>query len=262
MTLSREWNSSEYHRLSAPQVGWGQKVLSRLALRGDETVLDAGCGTGRLTADLLRALPRGRVVALDLSQNMVRTARQQLAPEFGARVGFVAGEVQSLPFHDAFDGVFSTATFHWILDHGQLFRSLHQALRRGGWLHAQCGGGPNLARLRARVKALASTSKFAPFLGDYAEPWFFSNPENAARQLEQAGFMEIQTSLEPALTLLDDEQHYRDFVQTAILHRHLARLPEKRLQQELLEELAAQAATDDPPYSLDYWRLNLSARVT
>ena len=88
MTLSpdaaREWNSSEYHRLSQPQVSWGKKVLSRLRLRGEELVLDAGCGTGRLTADLLQALPHGRVVALDVSQNMARSAREFLQPQFGA----------------------------------------------------------------------------------------------------------------------------------------------------------------------------------
>src|SRR6266567_8037125 len=86
---SREWNAAVYHRLSGPQVSWGKKVLSRLHLRGDEVVLDAGCGTGRLTADLLEALPRGRVVGIDLSQNMLDAAREHLSPLFGARVSLV-----------------------------------------------------------------------------------------------------------------------------------------------------------------------------
>ena len=101
---SREWNSAVYHRLSGPQVSWGKKVLSRLRLRGDEVVLDAGCGTGRLTAELLEALPRGYVVGVDLSQNMVGSAREHLA-RFGSRVGLVACDLLHLPFENGFDGI-------------------------------------------------------------------------------------------------------------------------------------------------------------
>src|SRR5882672_7756841 len=136
---SREWNAADYHRLSAPQFYWGQRVLSELHLRGDECVLDAGCGTGKLTQLLLQNLPRGRVVGLDLSVNMVTHARPNLQAEFGGRAQFVAANLIALPFHEVFDGIFSTASLHWVLDHNLLFHNLFVALRPGGWLHAQCG---------------------------------------------------------------------------------------------------------------------------
>ena len=129
---AREWNSSEYHRLSQPQVSWGKKVLSRLRLQGNELVLDAGAGTGRLTADLLQSLPNGRVIALDVSQNMSRSARQYLQPQFGERVQVITADLLDLPFGPVFDGIVSTAAFHWVLDHDRLFRGLFQALRPGG----------------------------------------------------------------------------------------------------------------------------------
>ena len=159
---AREWNSDVYHRLSGPQVSWGKKVLSRLRLRGDEVVLDAGCGTGRLTAELLAALPRGRVVGVDLSQNMLGSAREHLA-QFGTRVSLVACDLLHLPFDPGFDCVVSTAAFHWVLDHDQLFANLRRVLVPGGRLEAQCGGGPNLVRLRNRANALTATAKFAQF---------------------------------------------------------------------------------------------------
>ncbi len=146
-SASREWNADEYHRLSAPQFLWGQRVLSELHLRGDECVLDAGCGTGKLTRLLLQNVPRGRVVGLDVSRNMVLHAQQNLRPDFGDRVQFVAADLLSLPFLGRFDGIFSTASFHWVLDHDALFRNLFQALKPSGWLHAQCGGGPNLGAI-------------------------------------------------------------------------------------------------------------------
>ena len=143
---SREWNAGEYHRLSAPQFQWGQRVLSELHLRGDERVLDAGCGSGKLTRLLLQSLPQGRVVGVDLSRNMVRLAHDNLKADFAGRVRFVAGDLVALPFRECFDGIFSTASFHWVFDHDALFRNLFASLKKGGWLHAQCGGGAPTSR--------------------------------------------------------------------------------------------------------------------
>jgi trans-aconitate 2-methyltransferase len=257
---SREWNSSEYHRLSGPQVSWGKKVLARLQLRGDETLLDAGCGTGRLTADLLEALPHGRVVALDVSQNMLRSAREFLQPQFGKRTQFVTADLPDLPFENTFDGIVSTAAFHWILDHDRLFRNLHRALRPGGWLQAQCGGGANIAHLRERMASLAASPPFAPYLADFPSPWFFQNSESAADTLRRAGFIEIETSLEPASTVMEGRRQYQEFVRTVIVRAHLDRLPDQDLRDQYVSQLADLAAEDSPPFLLDYWRLNLAAK--
>lgn len=258
---AREWNSAAYHRLSGPQVSWGKKVLARLQLRGNETVLDAGCGTGRLTAELLEALPDGRVVGVDLSRNMLRSARGHLSNDFGNQLHLLACDLLNLPFESAFDVIVSTAAFHWVLDHDRLFAGLRQALVPGGWLEAQCGGGPNIARLRDRANALARTPKFAPYLAGFREPWLFEDAESAARTLRRAGFAEIETSVEAAPTLLDNSDHYREFVVNIILQQHLQNLPSEDLRTEFMDQLTEQAAKDDPPFLLDYWRLNLRGRA-
>jgi len=255
---SREWNSDVYHRLSQPQVSWGKKVLGRLQLRGNEIVLDAGCGTGRLTAELLEALPQGRVVGIDLSQNMLGSAREHLHGNFTDRIRLVAADLLHLPFTAVFDGVVSTAAFHWVLDHETLFGNLRRALRPGGWLEAQCGGGPNLTILRQRADALAATAKFSPFFVGFREPWLFQNAEEAAAMLRHAGFTNVRTSLESAPTILDDAKQYKEFVRNIILRRHLEQLPAVELRGQFIENLTQQAEADDPPFLLDYWRLNLS----
>jgi len=255
----REWNSSVYHRLSGPQVNWGKKVLSRLTLRGDEVVLDAGCGTGRLTADLLEALPRGRVVGVDLSVNMLRSARDHLA-QFGSRVSLVSCDFLHLPFVHAFDGIVSTAAFHWVLDHDQLFLNLRRALVPGGWLEAQCGGGPNLVSLRQRIEALAATPSFAPFFAGFGEPWLFQYAKGAAETLGRAGFVDVETSIEAAPTVLDSADLYTEFVRNIIVRRHLENLPTEELRAQFMARLTEKAAGDDPPFSLAYWRLNLRGR--
>jgi trans-aconitate 2-methyltransferase len=257
---SREWNSAVYHRLSAPQVSWGKKVLARLRLRGDEIVLDAGCGTGRLTAELIEALPRGRVVGVDLSQNMLAQAREHLE-RFSGRVDLLACDLLHLPFERAFDGIVSTAAFHWVLDHDRLFANLRRVLISGGWLEAQCGGGPNIARLRDRANELAATSKFAQFFKGFREPWLYQDADGAAETLLRAGFVDVETSIEAAPTVLDNAHEYSEFVRNIILRRHLQQIPAEDDRVELMAKLTERAAKDDPPFLLDYWRLNLRGRV-
>jgi trans-aconitate methyltransferase len=258
--LSHEWNAHLYHQISAPQVSWGKKVLARVPLRGDEHVLDAGCGTGRLTRDLLEALPRGRVTGLDLSENMLRTAEQHLAPEFGGRVRFVRANLQHLDLPPEYDIIFSTASFHWVKNHDELFAGLYRALRPGGGLYAQCGGAGNLARFLARAHALLEAEAYAAHLAGFESPWEFATAELTAERLCRAGFVSIESSLEDAPTLFPNAHEFQQFVESVILRRHLERIPEAALRQQLLAELGRLAASDDPPFLLDYVRLNLKAQ--
>jgi trans-aconitate methyltransferase len=259
-THGKEWNAARYHQVSTPQVSWGKKVLSRVSLRGDECLLDAGCGTGRLTRDLLEALPNGQVVALDVSQNMLDTARAYLEPDFGARVRFVRCDLLELSLDREFDGIFSTASFHWILDHDRLFGNLYRALRPGGWLIAQCGGRKNLDRLFARVKQLTDGPVYARYFDGYTPPLEFSDAETAAERMRRAGFAEIETSLEEAPTSFPTASEYQEFVETVVLRTHLPRIPEAAIREQFLAEVTRQAAADTPPFTLDYWRLNLQGR--
>ena len=257
---SREWNSEAYHRLSRPQFAWGQKVVDRLPLRGDETVADAGCGSGKVTAELLKRLPRGRVVAMDLSENMLQRAREHLTPRFRGQAFFFAADLHDIPLDGILDGIFSTAAFHWVPDHERLFRSLFGSLKPGGWLEAQCGGGPNLARVRERTLALTSQPEFAPFFAGWSPTWQYPDDITTAARMRSAGFVQIKTWLEEMPTTLSDADEYKEFLATVTLHRHMARIPDPALRDRFMDELGRQAAADNPPFTLDYWRLNLSGR--
>ncbi len=257
---SQEWDSSAYHRISEPQFSWGKKVLDRVALQGRERVLDAGCGTGKLTAELLAALPEGRVVGLDLSRNMLRGARENLQPRFRERIACVVADLQHLPFDQAFDGVFSTAAFHWVPDHDLLFRNLYRALRPGGWLVAQCGGAGNLHRFLHRVAELSQTQPYVMHVGQYQHSWTFADASETAKRLQAAGFVAIETSLEPAPARFNDGAQFTEFAGKVILHRFLEYLPDEVARGQFMQNLSKRAARDDPPFELDYWRLNLSAR--
>jgi trans-aconitate methyltransferase len=255
-----EWNAAAYHKVSAPQTSWGHKVLSRLEVRGDELAIDAGCGSGKLTAALIERLPRGGVIALDRSWNMLLTARTNLRPAFASRVHYVHASLPDLPVANALDLVFSTATFHWIKDHPALFAGVFGALRSGGRLHAQCGGGPNLRRAHELAETIMHAKPFASYFTDWPGPWEFANAAVTAARLEAAGFVDVDTSLEEAPTTLASEADYREFVTTVIYHPHLERLPAAELRHAFIDRVTGLSSKEDPPFTLDYWRLNMAAR--
>jgi trans-aconitate methyltransferase len=255
-----EWDATAYHKVSGPQTSWGQKVLARLELRGDERAIDAGCGSGRLTGELVNRLPGGMLIAIDRSWPMLVTARANLRVAVGDRVRFVQVALPALPFASWADLVFSTATFHWIADHRALFGSIFNALRPGGRLFAQCGGGANLDRAHGLAEQVMRDAPFRASFADWPRPWEFASAPTTAGRLRDAGFTAIDTSLEPAPTTFATEADYREFVTTVIYHPHLERLPSAELKQHFIDRVAALAADDDPPFTLDYWRLNMSAR--
>lgn len=253
-----DWNAERYHELSAPQQAWGRRVLERLPLEGHERVLDLGCGTGRITSEIAARVPRGGVVGLDRSESMLRTASAWLR-EHAPGAGLVLGDGAQLPFSRVFDAVFSGATFHWIFDHPALFRSIVTALRPGGRLVAQCGGAGNLAELFGRVSRLMDAGRFVPFFHEWTELTYYADVESTRRRLAAAGFTDVEVWLEPAPTTFDSADAYQQFIATVCVRHHLSRLPmdERRA---FLRELALEAARDTPAFTLDYWRLNITAR--
>jgi trans-aconitate 2-methyltransferase len=246
----REWDAATYDRVSRPQLEWGRAVLERLALRGDERVLDAGCGSGRVTAELVRRLPQGQVVAVDASAAMVARAREALPPN----VRVVQADLLALELDEPVDAVFSTATFHWILDHGRLFDRLHALLRPGGRLVAQCGGAGNLSSFLAIAERVGAAAPYAEHLAGMGREWRFASPQDTAALLERAGFADVRCWLSDGTVVPPDPPA---FIRAAgPVSPHVARLPEP-LREPFVADVVARLGE---PARLDYVRLNLDAR--
>ena len=249
-TGPREWDADTYDEVSDPQFAWGTEVLERLELRGDETVLDAGCGSGRITAELLKRLPQGRLIAVDGSEAMIAKARQRL----GKEVAYLVADLAELQIAEPVDLIFSTATFHWITDHDRLFACLRRALKPGGRLVAQCGGRGNVAEYAKVIAAAAGRPQFAAHFEGMPAMWNFAAPEETEDRLRAAGFSAARCRLQtkpvtPAKPL--------EFITTVTLGPHLAQLPEE-LRRPFAETVLAEAGE---PLTLDYIRLNIEARA-
>jgi trans-aconitate 2-methyltransferase len=265
-----DWDAGRYHRLSDPQLAWGRRVLARLGPVDGERILDLGCGTGRLTGELLETMGRGHVVGLDRSSAMLREAAARRARHppitplhdamtHPSRLSFVQADGAALPFADAFDAIFSTAALHWIPDHDAAFANAFRALAPGGRLVAQCGGGPNLNVLLTRAHVLMRQPRWAGHFDHWTDPWEFADVPTTMMRLERVGFTSIAVTLEAAPTTLPDRDTYADFLTCVCIRHHVDRLPDEE-RSVFLAALAEEASSDDPPFTLDYWRLNIFAR--
>jgi trans-aconitate 2-methyltransferase len=246
-----DWDATSYDRLADPQEEWGREVLARLELRGDETVLDAGCGSGRVTRLLLERLPNGRVIGVDASPSMIELARKAFADE--ARVELRVLDLAELELDAPVDAIFSNATFHWILDHQRLFTRLHGALRPGGPIEAQCGGEGNVAEWTRAIEAAEGDERFSAYLRGIPAAYNFASVGDTELRLARAGFDVHRVWLERK-TVTPREP--REFVRSMGLAKQLDRLPPE-LHDEYVDAILGSLPR---PLRLEYVRLNMSAR--
>jgi trans-aconitate 2-methyltransferase len=249
VSATRDWDASTYDRVSDVQAEWARAVLDRLPLRGDETVLDAGCGSGRVTSMLLERLPHGHVVAVDGSASMVEHARAAL----GGRATVFQADLAELELDEPVDAAFSNAVFHWVPDHEKLFARLHAALKPGAPLIAQYGGEGNVENFHEVASIVAAEEPFAQHIAGWRGPWNFTSAEYAREKLEAAGFTDVKTWLEPAPMRPAEG---REFIRVVCLGHHLAALPDE-LKDPYVDAVAARLGD---PLEIDYVRLNVSAR--
>jgi len=261
----REWDGQCYDRISGPMERLGLAVLDRLELAGDETVLDAGCGSGRITEALLARLPRGRVIAVDASQSMIDAARVRLSALEGVSMAGVDGPAATRPelqlrtldllelqLEEPLDAILSTATFHWVKDHARLFARLHTALRPGGRLVAQCGGDGNITVLRGAVAPLMTRAPYAEHFAGFEPPWNYASAQESEERLAAAGFASAHCWLAEAPQQPEDP---RAFMSQIVLGPHVQQLPPE-LREPFMDDVLAVLPR---PVTVDYVRLNIDA---
>jgi trans-aconitate 2-methyltransferase len=245
--IARDWDAQLYDTISDKQLGWGLAVLDRIELRGDERVLDAGCGTGKVTAAIAARVPNGHVIGVDASPSMLEEARSRLGPG----VELIVSDLLELDLEEPADVVFSNATFHWIEDHELLFRRLYAALRPGGRLEAQCGGKGNVAELVEALRGAARSARFAGRVRNVRPPWWFRSEEETAAALGRAGFRDVHCWTERKAERYDEPTDLYAFG-----GQYLERLPEE-LRRDFVTAVMDRM---DDPNTREYVRLNIQSR--
>jgi trans-aconitate 2-methyltransferase len=253
------WNAEVYDRIGKPMRRWAQQVIDDLKLTGDETVLDAGCGSGSVTFDLLERLPRGKIYAVDASAEMIASLTKTIEERRVTNVVPIHASLTDFELPEQVDRVFSNAVFHWIPDDEALFGCLFRATKPGGRLRAQCGGYGNNAHVLAAVAAVRQDDRFAQYLEGFSDSKKYRTPEEAKESLERAGFRDVRAALFDAPVPFDDLAEAALYVKTILLRDHVARLPGD------LGDAYARAVVEETvrrwgaPYTADYVRLDMWA---
>lgn len=253
------WNAEVYERIGTPMRRWAQAVIDNLRLRGDETVIDAGCGSGSVTFDLLDRLPRGRIYAVDSSPDMISKITQSIEERGITNVVPIRADLTDFELPEQVDVVFSNAVLHWIPDDDALFGCLYRATKPGGRFRAQCGGGANVARLMAATKAVEQREPFSRYFDGSVEFRKYRTAEEAKQAMERAGWTEVRASLFDSPVQFESDDVASLYLRTIILQRHVAALPEEHQEPFLRAVIDETVRRYCAPFTADYVRLDLWA---
>ena len=264
MTTTGDWDARDYAAHSRGQQIWARELIAKLELRGDEDVLDIGCGDGRPTAAIAERLPEGSVLGVDQSAAMIELAREQFPPATHPNLRFEQMDATRLVLPRAFDVAFSTAALHWIEDHAAVLRGVCACLRPGGRLLFQSGGRGNVAAAFAVVDEVIARSRWRGFFKDFTPPYHFYGPEEWQAWLRDAGFRSRRVELIPKDMVHSGDAALLGWLRTTWFP-YTDRVPSD-LRESLLSEIFAACATAFPPdeegaYHVAVIRLEVEATV-
>jgi len=182
------WNPADYAAHSASQQAWARELIAKLELRGDERILDVGCGDGKVSAELARAVPDGSVIGIDASSEMIGFAHKTFPSSEISNLKFEIMDARRIRLVEKFDLVFSNAALHWVDDHPAFLRGAAAVLRAGGRLVVSCGGRGNAQDVFVAVRAEMRLRRWRAFFRRMAAPYFFHRPEEYEQWLPRFGF--------------------------------------------------------------------------
>ncbi len=255
------WDASDYEQSSSVQQMWARELIAKLDLKGDERVLDIGCGDGKVTAEIADDIKTGSIVGIDSSCEMIQLAQNRYANSERSNIKFAEHDARDLPFNNEFDVVFSNAALHWIKDHLSVLRGIGRSLCSGGKMLLQMGGGSNAADLVSVFEQLIEMDPWREYYKDFTFPYNFYDPADYHPWLSEVGFAVKRVELIPK-DMVHDVPGFNSWVRTTWIP-YTQRVPEserdKFLQQAIDEYLHRHPPDDDGMTHLGMLRLEVEA---
>ena len=263
------WDAERYHNISNIQEQWGRDLILRRKWKGNEIVMDAGCGTGRVTKLLAEKVSRGGMVyAIDIDTNMIQQARKNLAGF--KNVTIIQSHLHNVDLPRKINVIYSNAVLHWISEHKKVFQHFWKLLcndnnsssnnnNKGGRLLIQCGGYGNLEKAHRLINLVKESDEFKDYFMDWKEPWYFAKPSETHRLLQEIGFKNVNVYLSNGYTTFSDQKSYSEFIKTVVMRPFLDYLPNEKIKSKYLNLFLTKVEQSNLSWILDYVRLNIMA---
>jgi trans-aconitate 2-methyltransferase len=257
------WDAEEYARHSAAQQEWALELVEKLDLAGRESVLDLGCGDGKITAEIARRVPGGRVVGVDSSEEMLRLSREAFPLSAHPNLSFQRGDARSLAYDAEFDIVFSNATLHWVKDHGPVLKGAARSLRPGGRILFQMGGRGNGAGVFAVASRMTRSAEWRPYFSGFEFPWGFYGPEEYGPWCADAGLKVSRIELIPRTMRQNGVEGLAGWIRTTWMP-YTERVPAEKREEFIREaaETYAAAHLPDPRGNISVQMVRLEVDAT
>lgn len=255
-----EFDGEKYKRASKQQKAWGKKLISEMELRGDERILDLGCGDGVLTAKLAQSVPDGFVLGIDASANMIETARNDHAR---ANLRFELRDINGMYFESQFDLLFSNATLHWIKDHDRLLGNVFESLKQGGTVRFQFAADGNCSTLIRVLKAVTSAKKYASYFTEFEWPWYMPTARQYRKLLDEVPFTEKQIWCEEADKYFGGAEELTGWIDQPSIVPFLSPVADKDkrpFRDAVVEQMIEQTRQKDGTYFETFRRINVFAK--
>jgi trans-aconitate 2-methyltransferase len=239
-----DWNAEDYAKHSAAQHGWARELIAKLKLKGDESVLDIGCGHGTVTAEIASRLPVGSVVGIDSSSDMIALARDNFPRKIHPNLSFQCADARSLPFSDQFDIVFSNAALHWLKDHRPVISGIKRSLKANGKILLQMGGKGNAQEIISTMGTFLSESEWGTYFSDFEFPFGFYDAHKYTLWLQAAGLDPVRAELIPKDMCYDSKEGLIGWMRTTWLP-YTERIPVHR-REEFISQFVDQYIQKHP----------------
>ncbi len=271
MVLDKDnrWDAETYHKISNIQEEWAIEILEKRKIKEDEVILDAGCGSGRVTQLIANKAKTGKIYAVDIDANMISNAKENLK-DF-TNIIFIRSDLINLKLPEKMNLIFSNAVIHWIFDHEKLFKNFWDLLKSGGELLIQFGGKNNLGTIPIIADKIVKDKEFSKYFENWINPWNFNSVENISKILKDIGFKNILVNSEKKIAKFPSLDEYRLFMKTVVLKPYLSYLPShnnNKMKEIFMDEFIKefqncpddQETKQNSKWKIDYTRLNIFAK--
>ncbi len=239
------WNAADYAANSVVQQSWARELIAKLQLHGDEHILDVGCGDGKVTAEIARAVPHGSVTGTDASEEMIAFARKTFPARKHPNLGFHVMDARKISFSQPFDCIFSNAALHWVDDHRAFLRGAASVLKPGGRLVVSCGGKGNAQDVFVALRPEIRLKRWREFFRRMPTPYFFYAPGDYEKWLPKFGFQMQQLQLAPKDATYPGAEGFATWLRTTWIP-YVQCVPEDR-REEFIAAVTGRYVAKHPP---------------